>query len=456
MKRFASGLRAIVSIALIVLEAAGAVGVGTSARADTVAAKPDTASPVSAQGQRIVDATRAQLLQVRTLLKDQDSQASVGSGFVVDASGLAITNYHVVSQFALRPDRYRLAFTMAQGRTGHAELLAIDVIHDLALVRLRSAVAAQPIDVAPLAFRSDAMPLAKGERLYSLGNPLDVGFAVVEGVYNGLVERSFLPQVFFGGSLSPGMSGGPAVDDNGRVIGVNVATRRDGEQVSFLVPGTLAHELLQRGREAKPQTQPMYAEVTRQLKAHQAALVDAFVAQPWRSANHPRYRVPVPQESFMRCWGSASPETQKYMRFERSDCVMNHSVYASPQLRAGMINVRHESYDGDRLGTLRFAQEYSASFANEQFGSGFSATAPRCKEAFTDRDGLVLRTVACVSALKRFEGLYNLSVLTTTVDHPTQGVQGRLDAVAIDFANALRLTEHYLQGFGWNPKADPR
>src|SRR5512139_590869 len=448
MTRVAWGLRPMLLVA--------ALTAGLPARSDPVAAQPDTASPVSAQGQRIVDATRAQLLQVRTLLKDQDSQASVGSGFVVDASGLAITNYHVVSQYALRPDRYRLAFTMAQGRTGSAELLAIDVIHDLALLRLRGAEGAPAISFAPLAFRRAGMPLAKGERLYSLGNPLDVGFAVVEGVYNGPVERSFLPQVFFGGSLNPGMSGGPTVDDAGRVIGINVAARRDGEQVSFLVPGMLAHELLQRGRDAPARAQPMYAEVTNQLKAHQAALVDAFVAQPWRSANHPRYRVPVPQETFMRCWGSASPETQKYMRFERSDCVMNHSVYAAPQLRAGVITVRHEIYDGDRLGTLRFTQEYSASFANEHFGSGFAATAPRCKEGFTSRDGLTLRTVACISALKRFEGLYNLSVLTTTVDHPTQGVQGRLDAVAVDFANALRLTEHYLQGFGWTTKTDPR
>ena len=450
MRGLACGLRPIVLLAALI------VSVCMPARGDTVPAKPEVASPVAAQGQRIYEATRAHLLQVRTLLKDQDSQASVGSGFVVDAAGLAITNYHVVSQFALRPERYRLAFTMAQGRSGTAELLAIDVIHDLALLRLRGAEGAPPIDFTPLPFRSGAAPLAKGERLYTLGNPLDVGFAVVEGVYNGLVERSFLPQIFFGGSLNPGMSGGPAVDDAGRVIGVNVAARRDGEQVSFLVPAHLASALLDRGREARPQTQPMYAEVTRQLKVHQAALVDAFVAQPWRSANHARYRVPVPQETFMRCWGSTSPETLKYMRFERSDCVMNHSVYATPQLRAGVINVRHESYDGTRLGTLRFAQEYSASFANEYFSGGGSATAPRCKEGFTDRDGLTLRTVACISALKRFEGLFNLSVLTTTVDHPTQGVQGRLDVMAVDFDNALRLTEHYLQGFGWNPKADPR
>jgi S1-C subfamily serine protease len=450
MNGIASVLRPMVLAGALIAAAA------TPVRADPAPAKPEVASPVSAQGQRIYEATRAQLLQVRTLLKDQDSQASVGSGFVVDASGLAITNYHVVSQFALRPERYRLAFTMAQGRSGNVELLAIDVINDLALVRLRHLEGSPPIAFAPLAFRNASLPLAKGERLYSLGNPLDVGFAVAEGVYNGLVERSFLPRIFFGGSLNAGMSGGPAVDDSGRVIGVNVAARRDGEQVSFLVPAGAARDLLERGRDARPQTQPMYAEVTRQLKTHQSALVDAFVAQPWRSAHHARYRVPVPQETFMRCWGSASPETEKYLRFERGDCVMNHSVYATPQLRGGVINVRHESYDGERLGTLRFAHEYSASFANEHFGSGFAATAPRCKEGFTDRNGLTLRTVACISALKRFEGLFNLSVLSTTVDHPTQGVQGRLDAMAVDFDNALRLTAHYLQGFGWNGKADPR
>jgi hypothetical protein len=58
-----------------------------------------------------------------------------------------------------------------------------------------------------------------------------------------------------------------------------------------------------------------------------------------------------------------------------------------------------------------------------------------------------------LAALKRFPGLYNLSVLTTTVDHATQGVQGRLDARGVDFAGAMKLTEYYLQGFAWTSAA---
>ena len=79
--------------------------------------------------------------------------------------------------------------------------------------------------------------MSQGERIYSLGNPLDIGFAVIEGTYNGLVERSFYPTIFFAGSLNPGVSGGPTLDQQGRVIGINVAARRDGEQVSFLGAG---------------------------------------------------------------------------------------------------------------------------------------------------------------------------------------------------------------------------
>ena len=156
------------------------------------AAPPPTASaplPVSASAHRVYEQARGQLLQVRTLLKGQDSQASVGSGFLVSDEGHIITNYHVVSEAALQPDRYRLVYSTADRVEGPLQLLAFDAIHDLALVK--PAAPAALAGRAPLRFRSRADALAQGERIYSLGNPLDVGFAVIEGTYNGLVERSF-------------------------------------------------------------------------------------------------------------------------------------------------------------------------------------------------------------------------------------------------------------------------
>jgi serine protease Do len=409
---------------------------------------PAAPASVSPSAQRIYQEAKGQLLQVRTLLKGQDSQASVGSGFLVSDEGHILTNYHVISQAALQPDRYRLVYSTADRREGPLQLLGFDAIHDLAVVK--------PIDASPLAgrgqlsFRPRDRPLAQGERIYSLGNPLDVGFAVIEGTYNGLVERSFNPTIFFAGSLNPGVSGGPTLDSEGDVIGVNVAARRDGEQVSFLVPATFADDLLQKLRTASPVTSPAYPALIEQLSAHQAALTARFLAQPWRHAGHPRYVIPLPQEAFMRCWGRSTPADTKGLEYEHAECAMDTRVFVSGWLTTGAVNVRHEAYDGGKLGTLRFAQRYTASFANEGFGDGDAArTAPQCHERYVDREGLPLRAVLCLSAYKKLTGLFDVSVLVATVDAPQQGVQGRFDAQGVSFDNALALAAHYLEGFRW-------
>jgi len=409
----------------------------------------DDTPNMSASARRIYDTGRPRLLQVRTLLRDQDSQASVGSGSLVGPNGLILTNYHVVSQVALEPQRYRLNFQMADGEKGALQLIAFDVVHDLALVRMT----APPASVAArgsFEFRPEATPLAQGERIFSLGNPLDVGFAVVEGTYNGLVERSFLPQILFSGSLNPGMSGGPVLDDRGRIVGVNVATRRDGQQISFLVPAEFARALLARGATAKPIIGKVDAELARQLLQHQQALATRFVALPWRQIKHAHYALPVPQEEFMRCWGSSNPVEAKGLEFERSDCQMDTAIFISETLRTGDLSVRHEVYDGGKLGPLRFAQEYSQSFRNEAMGRRTrDLTAPKCQEDFVENAGLPMRTVMCLRAYRHLPGLFDVAVLTTSVDAKTEGVQGRFDARGVSFANALLLASHYLQGFAW-------
>ena len=462
---------AAVSLALQLLLPARAAGTAASVPPSVSSAPAEPAAsapPVTGTGQRIYERARPLLLQVRTLLKTQDSQSSVGSGFLVDSSGLLVTNYHVVSQYALQPSRHRLVYASVDGKQGALQLLAFDVVNDLALLRLA--------DPAPLAGRGAVPlrpadePLARGARIFSLGNPLDVGFAVAEGTYNGAVERSFLETLFFGGSLSAGMSGGPALDDEGRLIGVNVAARRDGEQVSFLVPATPVRSLIARGAKAAPITTPAWDEITRQLLAHEARLTQRFINLPWREAGHSLYRIPVPQEQFMRCWGRGSPQAARGLQFERSDCAMDSRIFVSGALLSGYITVRHEAYDGSRLGTLRFADRYSASFANEFVGvNDRQRTAAQCVEQTvaagpalatgekSKAGALPIKAVICLRAYKKLPGLHDVAVLVATLDQPTTGVQGRFDAHGVSLASAQKLAQHYLDGFAWTaPKTASR
>jgi serine protease Do len=453
---FAMRLTGFVLAALILGFAQAQPAAPASAGSAGSAAEP----PLTGAGQRIYERTRAQLLQVRTLLKTQDSQSSVGSGFLVDGEGHLITNYHVVSQYALQPGRHRLVFASVDGQQGALELLAFDVVSDLALLKVVDNKSLA--DRGAVALRPANEPLPRGARIYAMGNPLDVGFAVAEGNYNGPAERSFLPTLFFGGSLSSGMSGGPALDEQGRLIGVNVAARRDGEQVSFLVPADKVRGLLQRGRGAAPITQAAWAEVQRQLLQHEAALTRSFVAQPWRSAGHPSYRIPVPQETWMRCWGRSSPQATRGLQFERSDCEMDSRIFVSGPLLTGYITVRHETYDGASIGAWRFAQRYSASFGNEFVGvDDRLRTAGQCSERTVAAPGesktapaLPLKAVVCLRGYKKLEGLHDLMVLVATLDGRTIGAQGRLDAHGVSLASAQRLTQHYLDGFAWNRPPD--
>ncbi len=419
----------------------------SAAEAETVDA--EDRGNLSASARRIYDVGRPRLLQVRTLLRDQDSQASVGSGSLVGPNGLILTNYHVVSQVALEPQRYRLNFQMVDGASGALQLVAFDVVHDLALVRMVK----PPADIASrgtFEFRPAATTLPQGERIFSLGNPLDVGFVVVEGTYNGLVERSFLPQILFSGALNPGMSGGPVLDDKGHIVGVNVATRRDGQNISFLVPAEFAQALIERGANAKPITGSVETEMARQLLQHQQQLTARFIALPWRETKHAHYSVPVPQEDFMRCWGSSNPSESKGLSFERSDCQMDTAIFINETLRTGDLAVRHEVYDGSKLGALRYAQEAGMSFRNEAMGRRtHDLTAPKCQEDFVENQGLPMRTVMCLRAYRHLPGLYDVAVLSQSVDAKTEGVQGRFDARGVSFANAMLLADHYLKGFAW-------
>jgi serine protease Do len=195
---------------------------------------PPAAAPaqISRDAQRAYETTRDKLVQIRTLLRNSNTQASVGSGFFVSptASSSPTSTWPASSRWSPSATAASTCRWTARRRSRAAGLRRAQ--------RPGPAARENPGHgrTPQLAFRGADRPLARGERIYSLGNPLDIGFAVTEGTYNGLVQRSFYPRIFFGGALNPGMSGGPALDDAGQVVGINVSKRLDGDLLSFPDP----------------------------------------------------------------------------------------------------------------------------------------------------------------------------------------------------------------------------
>jgi len=415
----------------------------------------------STAAQHLYSAAKNDILQVRSLLRSGRTQSSVGSGFLIGTSNLVVTNYHVVSQFALDPETYVGEWVDTSGQRGNVELLAVDVLHDLAVLRVsRSGTGFFKIP-------EQLAKLTQGQYLYSLGNPLDLGFAISEGAYNGVIARSFYDQLLFTGPINAGMSGGPSVTVDGAVAGVNVSKRLDGELVSFLVPARYAQALLKQvAQQAKPPAD-FTAVVAAQLLQHQRAMVDQLLATPLTLKSMAPYQVPVRESEQMRCWGHSSVKADKPFTVDDANCSMEAAVFVSGSLQTGQISIRHQMLRATGLDELRFAQLASASFKNESFGSNKDSrlTGPSCTEQFVRGGhgagtgpgsgasaGVPLRAVLCVRAYRKFSGLYDFALLTATTDQGLMSLQSRLDARGVSYDNGLRLSRVFLDAIALEPR----
>jgi serine protease Do len=403
--------------------------------------------PSAAEG--IYASAPPRLLQIRTLVADAGRQTSIGSGFLVSADGLAITNYHVVSQVALEPKTYRLEYAAADGSHGEVNLLGVDLPNDLAIVRL------DKHDAPFFAFDKAAMDgsIPKGERLYSMGNPLDLGFTIIEGTYNGLAAHSYNDRIHFTGALNPGMSGGPTVTADGLVVGINVATRRGGQLISFLVPARFAADLLQRVREHEV-GQDLHAEIARQLAAWRSGLYKSFGEDGFRAAAMGPYQAPETVSPWFDCWAqtNAGATPKPRASINTTTCSSDTSLFVAADLNTGTIQVNHSYVKSIDLNQFQFATLLTQLSQPRLVGGGpFRKwyTPERCNEDFVSTalapDHPPLRVIWCAQAYREFEGLYDVALIAVTQDHGSEALVSRMSLQAVGYDDAIALGKRFLE-----------
>jgi serine protease Do len=417
---------------------------------------PPVPSPaMSAAAESIYAAARPGLLQIRTLVEAAGRQSSIGSGFLVSADGLAVTNYHVVSQYALEPKTYRLEFARPDGTQGALKLLAIDVANDVAIVKLDGAdLPYLDFDKAALADTSH-----RGERLYAMGNPLDLGFTIVEGTYNGFVEKSYNPRIHFTGAINPGMSGGPAVTGAGNVAGINVAKRLDGELVSFLVPAGKAAALLARARADAPlDLAHAREEIDRQLLVWQADFYHALGEQGFRAATLGPYEAPESAAQWFNCWArtNAGQTPKPRAQLDSTSCGSQSSLFIAEDIETGRVELSHayvRSVDLNPFQFAAFVSQYYGAAGMIRSWSRKRLTQPECHEDFVEHGesaaGPVLRTVWCARAYRDFAGIYDVAITTVTQDREKEALISRLSMQGVSYDNALTLAQRFVGEIVW-------
>src|SRR6266700_4194461 len=168
-------------------------------------------------------------------------QRSLGSGVLVDAEGLVVTNNHVIEG----ADQVRVS--LADKREFEAEMVLKDSRSDLAVLRIK----AQNERFPALEF-ADSDALEVGDVVLAIGNPFAVGQTVTHGIVSALArtEVGITDYQFFiqtDAAINPGNSGGALVDLSGRLVGINTAifSRSGGSQgIGFAIPANMVKVVL--------------------------------------------------------------------------------------------------------------------------------------------------------------------------------------------------------------------
>jgi len=171
------------------------------------------------------------------------SESGKGSGFLVDSTGLVVTNNHVVNASSY------LAVQFDDKRKVPARLVAANPDKDVAIIRYDPSAFPEGV-VAPLLSNEAASHLAVGQRVFTIGNPLGRDKALTTGVVSKIEKDSINSDI----NINPGNSGGPLFTLDGQVAGITTSVLRN---LASIVPVELVRPLVDTakkeiGKEAPP------------------------------------------------------------------------------------------------------------------------------------------------------------------------------------------------------------
>ena len=389
------------------------------------------------------------IYQIRIIEQASGKQAALGSGFQINGDGTMVTNFHVVSEYTNHPARYRVEFVASDGKKGVLQLIDIDVINDLALVK-KEDIPGPYLDLAP------GLPL-QGEAIYSLGNPHDLGLTVVPGTYNGMAAHSLYERIHFSGSINPGMSGGPVLNTAGQVIGVNVSTA--GNQISFLVPLDRLSALIHRPRSGPVSLDTIKQVMTGQLLQNQQQVIGDLISKDWQTAPFKQANIPNEIAGYIRCWGMAENDPELSYENFMSVCSQEENIFLTGEFTTGTIVYQFNWLESDELNIMQFYNVYQTQIENvypDNNASKEDTSSFECNEDFHQKEAIgknreiITKGTFCTRKYLQYPGLYDVLYLGATVHENRQGLVSHFTLAGVSMEMAQQFTRKFLASITWN------
>ena len=207
-------------------------------------------------------------------------ERGLGSGFVIDKEGHILTNNHVVD------GADRVLVQTSDGRQLRGKVVGADKKDDLAVIQVKE------LGLPPVAF-GDSDKLQVGELVMAIGSPFGFDQSVTVGVVSARGRRldgtpyAFEDFIQTDASINHGNSGGPLVNMNGEVVGVNSRIAGEGTGIGFSVSSNVARRvaqaLIRDGRVRRPyigvSLQDLTPEMAPQFKARKGVVVNQVLPQ---------------------------------------------------------------------------------------------------------------------------------------------------------------------------------
>ncbi|MGK9232754.1 Do family serine endopeptidase [Inquilinus limosus] len=184
----------------------------------------------------------------------QRIENSLGSGVLVGADGLVVTNHHVIK------DADQITVVLSDRTEYEAELVLSDERTDLAFLKLKD-LGGRSLPSLPL---GDSDALEVGDLVLAIGNPFGVGQTVTMGIVSaiartavGISDYDFFIQT--DAAVNPGNSGGALIDMKGRLVGINTAiySRTGGSLgIGFAIPANMLRSMMRAAETGQPVVRP--------------------------------------------------------------------------------------------------------------------------------------------------------------------------------------------------------